>query len=1175
MVEYVYARHDFIPEHEDEVAFRAGERIEVVEKDDLFNDGWWQRVDLVPFSPRWRTGALSLFHTSHVLMAFSRPGGRNLAGKVGLFPESYTQPAPPNAEPPATAPTSLPPADETLSSAPSLPNGSAEKTSLHPSLQEGSHHTDVMNDATPNHSTPQSNGEVMRATLTDVQQAIEQLGHKDDLDGSRSFTFSSLRDESTDRETDHDTDADADGEDWHRGARQKLAEKAKKAVEEQAARDAADGRVPRSGAPPIDVQLSDDSEDEGDGPSVGLPPNDRHRQHPHILEEEEDPDVSPPHRQGNSQFSYSPSIQPSDRFIVPSPVSTAPHPGSELTEDAATEAGVSTATQPSFPLNEGARTPENNSSLPSPVSPGLRGISNGISATANDAANHLSSAHLAFPSKTQTLSLKEVAGVLPSPAASSDGHRHGYSISSVTSSARVAASSPLSAAHSPDLFANKKPRNVHPSEWGVEDVIYWLRSKGFDDMVCDKFIEQEITGDVLLELDVVVLKSEIGILAYGKRIRIANAIADLRRPSSVLSSADQPTRPESLFHGGSPLAQQGTPFSPAPVALGSAGLGSIMSAESPPNSGDSTRRSPLPASRGSDPGIRPSVTDSDATVGLGLGIPPALLAGGHNRKGRPPQLSLSPSDPALRANVPGIPGEHEVEEDRGVLSDSETKNVVTKRSNIFRRQNSSSSTGKASSPRKSKEVPTSQSNIAQLGDGVQLRPQARKRSLDATRENNTRLSIFGTTFAGTLGKARKPPPRYSASTENEVSPGSALSLSRFYYGNGSRKSSTRSDGGANRGKEDHKREKRDSRDSISPRERKDPVLLRKPASPTVSTGGPRTGKGILEQIGIPDHKGWMRKKGENYNTWKSRYFLLKGPHLYWLKSNNATETKIKGYVNIVGYRIVADENIDPGRYGFKLLHESDRDYYFSSDEQMAIREWMKALMKATIDRDYSKPVVSSVNVPTIPLAVAQAMNPAPRPPSPTARAATQRAMRRENTNQLSTRDAEILMSMAPTTDGMDRGGNRPRIESFFSELDAESPVTPSTSPKLLEPPVRPPREMRRQKSTSEITSKGSICGGLELLRIAESIKGVRNSTVPDGAFPRRPNDNALEGLFQLFDFLLDNDVKMGTVSINDVRQGKRDKIAQLLRALRAWEEKRQTVLQSIGKSSMQAGPFVA
>lgn len=42
MVEYVYARHDFAPEHEDEIPFRAGERIEVMARDDLYSDGWWE-----------------------------------------------------------------------------------------------------------------------------------------------------------------------------------------------------------------------------------------------------------------------------------------------------------------------------------------------------------------------------------------------------------------------------------------------------------------------------------------------------------------------------------------------------------------------------------------------------------------------------------------------------------------------------------------------------------------------------------------------------------------------------------------------------------------------------------------------------------------------------------------------------------------------------------------------------------------------------------------------------------------------------------------------------------------------------------------------------------------------------------------------------------------------------
>lgn len=42
MPEYVYALHDFTPENEDEVPFRAGEQIEVLEKDDEYGDGWWQ-----------------------------------------------------------------------------------------------------------------------------------------------------------------------------------------------------------------------------------------------------------------------------------------------------------------------------------------------------------------------------------------------------------------------------------------------------------------------------------------------------------------------------------------------------------------------------------------------------------------------------------------------------------------------------------------------------------------------------------------------------------------------------------------------------------------------------------------------------------------------------------------------------------------------------------------------------------------------------------------------------------------------------------------------------------------------------------------------------------------------------------------------------------------------------
>jgi hypothetical protein len=99
---------------------------------------------------------------------------------------------------------------------------------------------------------------------------------------------------------------------------------------------------------------------------------------------------------------------------------------------------------------------------------------------------------------------------------------------------------------------------------------------------------------------------------------------------------------------------------------------------------------------------------------------------------------------------------------------------------------------------------------------------------------------------------------------------------------------------------------------------------------------------------------------------------------------------------------------------------------------------------------------------------------------------------------------------------------------------------------------------------SDLTS----CTGLKLLRIAESIKGHPSvPPVPDSAFPLGPGDDRLDGLFKLFDFLLDNDVKMGSVSINDIRQGRREKQVQLLKALRAWEDKKKAMVQTFSKSS--------
>ena len=46
------------------------------------------------------------------------------------------------------------------------------------------------------------------------------------------------------------------------------------------------------------------------------------------------------------------------------------------------------------------------------------------------------------------------------------------------------------------------------------------------------------------------------------------------------------------------------------------------------------------------------------------------------------------------------------------------------------------------------------------------------------------------------------------------------------------------------------------------------------------------GLNIMDRIGESDHSGWMRKRDDRKSSWKNRYLILKGPHLYILKSNN-------------------------------------------------------------------------------------------------------------------------------------------------------------------------------------------------------------------------------------------------------------------------------------------------
>ena len=137
--------------------------------------------------------------------------------------------------------------------------------------------------------------EVMKATIANVQKAIEQLGRGgmtgDDGDGTRSFSFASTRDghgTKTDMNFDfRDVEAplELNGEDWQKNARLKLVDEARMALESaQKLEEMTSEKELRK--PPIDVELSDESDAENDADFTRV--SKFQCDHPHILAREED-----------------------------------------------------------------------------------------------------------------------------------------------------------------------------------------------------------------------------------------------------------------------------------------------------------------------------------------------------------------------------------------------------------------------------------------------------------------------------------------------------------------------------------------------------------------------------------------------------------------------------------------------------------------------------------------------------------------------------------------------------------------------------------------------------------------------------------------------------------------------------------------------------------------------
>ena len=375
-----------------------------------------------------------------------------------------------------------------------------------------------------------------------MKKAIEQFGRDDveDSDDVRSFSFASTRDGSNTKNSDTDFDFDGTGingnnrEVWRKGARRRLAEKAKRVLEEAEKLEAmmgdnVNGR--RVITPPIGIDSREESEVE-DGAVMTKSSN------YYIPEEDTNMGTatmaadSTPYPTVDTSPTVDVVVPPKDETDIPtatkpsfsasqSPVPTKPLP--EVAEEKPKNIYLSppspTTSLPNIEQILKPSTPEREipNGLPTPPVGHNSSEHNSLTSSSPAPEEPEKKPHLEkdiYPSpipppktlsniqqilKPSNTPVREISNGLPTPtpvghiSSKHNGWTSSLPVPGMLVNVQVQQQQPISTSvltgpASIPVSTTQGRNETHPMEWSVKEVVYWLKSKGFDQDVCDKFI---------------------------------------------------------------------------------------------------------------------------------------------------------------------------------------------------------------------------------------------------------------------------------------------------------------------------------------------------------------------------------------------------------------------------------------------------------------------------------------------------------------------------------------------------------------------------------------------------------------------------------------------------------------------------------------------------------------